>query len=178
MRRGVGVRREGGLRDVGEGWGEAARTGFLSGGRANGSKSTPAEGFFSLSYSNRVRILLAPALRRPRNKNPARHAIVLGDEGGVGCGHNEPCYCRCSVLTAASRCLCSLLLPFVGCRDCAGFFLFLFFLGGGLYRCRGRFWTFSHGPYDIVATLPDAGVIGAIPDTLSLDSLKKVRRER
>lgn len=29
-------------------------------------------------------------------------------------------------------------------------------------------------PYDIVATSPDAGVIEAIPDTVSLDALKKV----
>ena len=29
-------------------------------------------------------------------------------------------------------------------------------------------------PYDIVATSPDAGLIEAIPDTVSLDALKKV----
>lgn len=29
-------------------------------------------------------------------------------------------------------------------------------------------------PYDIVATCPDAGIIEAIPDTVSLDALKKV----
>lgn len=31
-------------------------------------------------------------------------------------------------------------------------------------------------PYDIVATSPDAGIIEAIPDTVSLDALKKVNK--
>lgn len=42
------------------------------------------------------------------------------------------------------------------------------------YLTGGR----ANRPYEIVATSPDAGIIEAIPDTVSLDALKKARETR